>query len=110
MQEDVKLWPFKVINDSERVKIQVEYKGETRNFYPEQISAMILEKMKGTAESYLGQTVRDAVVTVPAYFNDHQRNSTKVAAQICDLNVLQILNEPTAAAIAYGFDKKVSFK
>lgn len=105
----MKHWPFKVIKDGERPKIQIEYDGETKTFYPEQISAMVLEKMKETAESYLGQKVTDAVVTVPAYFNDSQRNSTKVAAEICGLNVLQILNEPTAAAVAYGFDKKVEY-
>jgi len=105
---DKKLWPFEVINDASKPKIQVEYKGEKKNFFPEEISSMVLTKMKETAEAYLGRAVNDAVVTVPAYFNDSQRQATKDAGVIAGLNVLRIINEPTAAAIAYGLDKKVS--
>ena len=80
--------------------------GETKQFQPEEISSMVLTKMKEVAESYIGETVTDAVITVPAYFNDSQRQATKDAGQIAGLNVLRIINEPTAAAIAYGLDKK----
>ena len=88
-------------------KIQVDYKGETKTFLPEEISAMVLLKMKETAEEYLGKKVTDAVVTVPAYFNDSQRQATKDAGTIAGLNVLRIINEPTAAALAYGITNKV---
>jgi heat shock protein 1/8 len=108
VQSDMKYWPFHVVNDSTKPKIQVEYKNETKTFFPEEISSMVLTKMKETAEAYLGKTVTDAVVTVPAYFNDSQRQATKDAGTISGLNVLRIINEPTAAAIAYGLDKKVS--
>jgi len=108
VHSDMKYWPFTVINDASKPKIQVEYKNETKSFYPEEISSMVLTKMKETAEAYLGKTVTDAVVTVPAYFNDSQRQATKDAGTIAGLNVLRIINEPTAAAIAYGLDKKVS--
>merc|ERR1711885_79075 len=91
-----------------RPKIQVDFKGETKSFFAEEISSMILTKMKETAEAYLGTKVNDAVVTVPAYFNDSQRQATKDAGSISGLNVLRIINEPTAAAIAYGLDKKSS--
>ena len=104
---DKKHWPFDVIEKDGRPKLQVEYKGETKDFFAEEISAMVLTKMKETAEAYLGKTVTDAVVTVPAYFNDSQRQATKDAGVIAGLNVLRIINEPTAAAIAYGLDKKV---
>merc|ERR1712098_574613 len=86
-------------------KIEVDYKCESKSFTPEEISAMVLTKMKETAESYLGHKVTHAVVTVPAYFNDNQRQATKDAGIIAGLNVLRIVNEPTAAAIAYGLDK-----
>lgn len=86
--------------------LQVEHKGQKKRFFAEEISSMILGKMKETAEAYLGKTVTDAVVTVPAYFNDSQRQATKDAGVIAGLNVLRIINEPTAAAIAYGLDKK----
>ena len=104
---DCKLWPFKVIPGAgDKPMIQVHYMGEDKKFHPEEISSMILIKMKETAEAYLGGTVKDAVVTVPAYFNDSQRQATKDAGAIAGLNVLRIINEPTAAAIAYGLDKK----
>jgi len=107
VQQDIKHWPFKVVKDGDKPKIQVQYKGETKTFFPEEISSMVLTKMKDTAESYLGKKVKDAVVTVPAYFNDGQRQATKDAGTIAGLNILRIINEPTAAAIAYGLDKKV---
>uniref|UniRef100_A0A6G1SNR4 Heat shock cognate protein n=1 Tax=Aceria tosichella TaxID=561515 RepID=A0A6G1SNR4_9ACAR len=106
VQQDMKLWPFKVVADGTKPKIQVEFKGEVKNFFPEEISSMVLTKMKETAEAYLGKTVSNAVVTVPAYFNDSQRQATKDAGAIAGLNVMRIINEPTAAAIAYGLDKK----
>jgi heat shock protein 1/8 len=106
VQSDMKHWPFQVINVDTKPKLQVEYKNETKTFTPEEISSMVLTKMKETAEAYLGQDVKDAVVTVPAYFNDSQRQATKDAGVISGLNVLRIINEPTAAAIAYGLDKK----
>jgi len=105
LQNDMKHFPFKVIADKDdKPLIQVKYKKEIRTFQPEEISAMILGKMKETAESYLGEEVKDAVVTVPAYFNDSQRQATKDAGVIAGLNILRIINEPTAAAIAYGLD------
>ncbi|XP_068624646.1 heat shock protein 68-like [Battus philenor] len=107
IQADMKHWPFKVINDCGKPKIQVEFKGETKRFAPEEISSMVLTKMKETAEAYLGSAVRDAVITVPAYFNDSQRQATKDAGAIAGLNVLRIINEPTAAALAYGLDKNL---
>ena len=108
VQSDMKHWPFKVISEGGKPKIQVEYKNETKTFTPEEISSMVLTKMKEIAEAYLGKKVSDAVITVPAYFNDSQRQATKDAGVISGLNVLRIINEPTAAAIAYGLDKKVS--
>jgi len=106
VQSDIKLWPFKVIKGSQdRPQIQVTYKGEVKSFFAEEISSMVLVKMKETAEAYLGKTVNKAVITVPAYFNDAQRQATKDAGRIAGLNVLRIINEPTAAAIAYGLDK-----
>jgi L1 cell adhesion molecule like protein len=106
VQADMKHFPFKVIERSGKPVIEVEFKGETKTFTPEEISSMVLTKMRETAESYLGGTVNNAVVTVPAYFNDSQRQATKDAGLIAGLNVLRIINEPTAAAIAYGLDKK----
>ncbi|CAH0389967.1 unnamed protein product [Bemisia tabaci] len=107
IQADMKHWPFTVINDCGKPKIQVEYKGEVKKFAPEEISSMVLTKMKETAEAFLGDKVRDAVITVPAYFNDSQRQATKDAGAIAGLNVLRIINEPTAAALAYGLDKNL---
>ncbi|VVD00525.1 unnamed protein product [Leptidea sinapis] len=101
----MKHWPFKVISDCGKPKIQVEFKGEVKKFAPEEISSMVLTKMRETAEAYLGSSVKDAVITVPAYFNDSQRQATKDAGAIAGLNVLRIINEPTAAALAYGLDK-----
>ena len=106
VQADIKNFPFSVVSDAGKPKIQANYKGETKTFQPEEISSMVLTKMKEIAESYIGEEVTDAVVTVPAYFNDSQRQATKDAGQIAGLNVLRIINEPTAAAIAYGLDKR----
>jgi len=106
VQSDMKHFTYKVINKENKPYIEVEYKKETKVFSPEEISSMILIKMKEIAEAYLGNAVTDAVITVPAYFNDSQRQATKDAGAIAGLNVLRIINEPTAAAIAYGLDKK----
>ncbi|CAF4906735.1 unnamed protein product [Pieris macdunnoughi] len=108
VQQDLKHWPFEVISDGGKPKIVVEYKGQKKQFSPEEISSMVLTKMKETAETYLGGTVQNAVVTVPAYFNDSQRQATKDAGTIAAINVLRIINEPTAAALAYGLDKNLS--
>merc|ERR1711959_428866 len=106
-QSDIKHFPFKVISkDGDRPAIVVDYKGEAKEFFPEEISSMVLIKMREVAEAYLGTDIKNAVITVPAYFNDSQRASTKDAGSIAGLNVLRIINEPTAAAIAYGLDKK----
>ena len=108
VQEDIKHWPFKVVKNPQNGKPQicVKFLNEEKKFYAEQISAMVLEKLKKCAKDYLGQEVTDAVITVPAYFNDQQRQTTKDAGKIAGLNVLRIINEPTAAAIAYGLDHK----
>lgn len=107
VQSDMKHWPFKVIaKEGSKPYIQVDYKGETKDFAPEEISSMVLTKMRETAEAFLGVKVTDVVITVPAYFNDSQRQATKDAGVIAGLNVKRIINEPTAAAIAYGLDKK----
>lgn len=106
VQADMKHFPFKVVEKNGKPIIEVQFKGETKQFTPEEISSMVLTKMRETAESYLGGTVTNAVITVPAYFNDSQRQATKDAGLIAGLNVLRIINEPTAAAIAYGLDKK----
>jgi len=105
-QEDIRNFTYDVIDKNGKPIIEVQDKCETKEYAPEQISSMILMKMKSTAEGYLGKEVKDAVITVPAYFNDSQRQSTKDAGVIAGLNVLRIINEPTAAAIAYGLDKK----
>ncbi|EFJ49128.1 luminal binding protein Bip1 [Volvox carteri f. nagariensis] len=106
VQRDKKLVSYDIVDKSGKPYVSVDVNGETRVFSPEEISAMILQKMKETAEAYLGKTVKHAVVTVPAYFNDAQRQATKDAGTISGLNVVRIINEPTAAAIAYGLDKK----
>lgn len=106
VQSDMKFWPFKVIERNGKPYIQVEYMGEIKEFTAEEISAMVLSELKDTAEAYIGEKVSDAVITVPAYFNDSQRQATKDAGLIAGLNVLRIINEPTAAAIAYGLDNK----
>ncbi|XP_028116322.1 mediator of RNA polymerase II transcription subunit 37a-like [Camellia sinensis] len=107
VQKDMKLLPYKIVNKEGKPYIQVKIKdGEVKVFSPEEISAMILGKMKETSESFLGKKIKDAVITVPAYFNDAQRQATKDAGTIAGLNVARIINEPTAAAIAYGLDKK----
>jgi len=103
---DMKHWPFNVVDAAGKPKLEVEYQNEMKQFTPEEVSSMVLTKMKETAEAYLGCDVRDAVITVPAYFNDSQRQATKDSGVIAGLNVLRIINEPTAAAIAYGLDKK----
>jgi endoplasmic reticulum chaperone BiP len=106
VQADMKFWPFKVIEKNTKPFIQIESNGEKKVFAPEEISAMVLGKMKEIAEAYLGKPVTHAVVTVPAYFNDAQRQATKDAGTISGMTVIRIINEPTAAAIAYGLDKK----
>ena len=109
IQDDMKHWPFKVESSAgDKPIIVVDYKGETKKFHPEEISSMVLVKMKEIAEAYLSKPVKNAVITVPAYFNDSQRQATKDAGTISGMNVLRIINEPTAAAIAYGLDKKSS--
>lgn len=109
VQSDMKLWPFKVISGpGDKPMIVVHYKGEEKQFAPEEISSMVLTKMKEIAETFLGTIVKNAVITVPAYFNDSQRQATKDAGAIAGLTVMRIINEPTAAAIAYGLDKKSS--
>ena len=105
VQSDMKHWPFKVVDVDGIPKIKADFKGEQKVFAPEEVSSMVLVKMKETAEAYLGQKVTDAVITVPAYFNDSQRQATKDAGVISGLNVLRVINEPTAAALAYGLDK-----
>ncbi|KAK3714655.1 Heat shock protein ssb1 [Vermiconidia calcicola] len=110
VKKDIESWPFKVIDDDNSPKVQVEYLGENKTFSPQEISAMVLGKMKEVAEVKLGKKVSKAVITVPAYFNDNQRQSTKDAGAIAGLNVLRIINEPTAAAIAYGLGSGKSEK
>ncbi|XP_076919748.1 heat shock 70 kDa protein 1-like [Bidens hawaiensis] len=110
VQGNIKLWPFKVIKGpADTPKIVVSYKGQQKEFLAEEISSMVLGKMKEIAEAYLGKVVKNAVITVPAYFNDSQRQATKDAGTIAGLNVMRMINEPTAAAIAYGLDKKSEF-
>lgn len=106
VQNDIKLWPYTVKPDqSDKPLIEVDYMDEKKSLHPEEISAMILTKMKETAEAFIGEKVTKAVITVPAYFNDAQRQATKDAGTIAGLDVLRIINEPTSAAIAYGLDK-----
>ena len=106
VQRDMKTWPFNVVNDGQnRPQIEVEYKGETKRMYAEEVSAIVLGKLKAMAEAYLGQEVKDAVITVPAYFNDAQRQATKDAGRIAGLNVMRLLAEPTSACIAYGLNE-----
>ncbi len=107
VQSDMKHWPFAVVNKGGKPHIRVPFKGEDKVFTPEEISSMVLVKMKETAETYLGQSIKDAVITVPAYFNNSQRQATKDAGRIAGLNVVRVINEPTAAALAYGLDKNV---
>ena len=97
IQDDLKHWPFSVINENGKPKIVVEFKGESKKFAAEEVSSMILTKMREVAEVYLGGKISDAVITVPAYFNDSQRQATKDAGVIAGLNVMRIINEPTAA-------------
>ena len=106
VQSDMKHWPFKVIDQEDKPKLQTQCLGEEKTFTPEQITSMMLTKMKESSEAYLGGQVRDAVITVPAFFDDSQRQATKEAGTLAGLNVLGISNEPTAAAIAYGFGKE----
>jgi heat shock protein 5 len=110
VQADKKMFPFDIVDKNTKPTIEVDIKGAKKQFSPEEISAMILTKMKETAEAFLGKEIVNAVVTVPAYFNDAQRQATKDAGTISGLNVLRIINEPTAAAIAYGLDKKAKEK
>ncbi|KAG1703918.1 70-kilodalton heat shock protein, variant 2 [Phytophthora capsici] len=107
VQADIKHWPFQVTSGAgDKPQITVQFKGESKTFQPEEISSMVLIKMREVAEAFIGKEVKNAVITVPAYFNDSQRQATKDAGAIAGLNVLRIINEPTAAAIAYGLDKK----
>lgn len=108
VQSDMKHWPFKVVDEDGKPKLEVQFKGKTKIYTPEEISSMVLSKMKSIADAYLGMKVRDAVITVPAYFNDSQRQATKDAGKIAGLNVLRMINEPTAAALAYGLDKNLT--
>lgn len=105
---NMKHWPFKVVDDEGKPKVEVEYKGEITRFTPEEISSMVLVKMKKTAETFLGERVQEAVITVPAYFNNAQREATKDAGTIAGLHVLRIINEPTAAALAFGLEKNIT--
>ena len=106
VQSDMKHFTYNVINKDTKPYIEVQFKGEKKVFSPEEISSMVLFKMKEIAENYLGESVSDCVITVPAYFNDSQRQATKDAGTIAGLNILRIINEPTAAAVAYGLEKK----
>jgi len=106
VQKDMKMLPFKIVDKGGKPYITVKVQGKDKSMGPEEVSAMILSKMKDTAEAYLGKDVKHAVITVPAYFGDAQRQSTKDAGAIAGLEVMRIINEPTAAAIAYGLDKR----
>jgi heat shock protein 1/8 len=106
VKADMKQWPFKVVGQTgDKPHIEVEFKGETKIFSPEEISSMVLTKMKEAGEAFVGKKVDKAVVTVPAYFNDSQRQATKDAAKIAGIDVIRVLNEPTAAALAYGMNE-----
>ncbi len=107
IQKDMKHWSFNVVDDgNDKPLIEIEFKGEMKRFTPEEISSMILSKMKETAETFKGEEIKNVVITCPAYFNDSQRQATKDAGIIAGMNVMRIINEPTAAAIAYGLDNK----
>ena len=109
VQEDLKLWPFQVVEaEGDKPLVQVKAGTEKKSLKPQEVSAMVLGKMRDTAEAYLGEKVVNMVITVPAYFNDAQRQATKDAGSIAGLNVLRILNEPTAAAIAFGLDRSAA--
>ncbi|KAH7703558.1 CBN-HSP-1 protein, partial [Aphelenchoides avenae] len=111
VQRDIQHWPFKVVAGAgKQPRVEVQYNGETKKFDIEEISEMVLGKLKENAEEFLSHEVKDAVITVPAYFNDSQRQATKIAGTIAGFNVLQVLNEPTAAAIAYGFKNPAAGK
>ena len=110
VQNNLKHWPFQLGDDLNKPKIIIEYRNQIKLFTPEEISALILRKMKQMAEDHLGQPVTEAVITVPATFNNSQRQATKDAATLAGLNVLRILSEPVAATMAYGFDKHISNK
>lgn len=104
VQEDKKMWGFDIVDEKGKLKIEVTFQGVQRTFFPEEISSVVLSKMKEVAEAFLGHVVKDTVITVPAYFNDSQRQATKDAGIIAGLNVIRIINEPTAACLAYGFE------
>lgn len=105
VKSDMKTFSYDVVDENGKPMISVKYKNEEQKYSPEQIGSMVLQKMKQCAEEFLGDTVKDAVITVPAYFNDAQRQATKDAGAIAGLNVLRIINEPTAAALSYGLQK-----
>ncbi|VDN25722.1 unnamed protein product, partial [Gongylonema pulchrum] len=106
VKKDMEHWPFEVLDNNNKPMVRVSIGDAKKTFAPEEISAMVLTKMKEIAEAYIGKKVEHAVITVPAYFTDAQRQATKDAGTIAGLNVVRIINEPTAAAIAYGLDKK----
>ena len=112
VQDDMKFWPFKIVEDikSKKLQILVTYQKQEKRFSAEEISAMILQKLKQTASDFLGKEVKEAIISVPTYFNYSQRQAIKEAGKISGLNVLRIIDEPTAAAIAYGFDKEIKTK
>ncbi|KAL8214293.1 hypothetical protein R6Q57_003742 [Mikania cordata] len=108
VQKDMKSWPFKIVEGlAEKPTVMVNFKGEDKKYAPEELSAMVLRKMKECAQAFIGREVTDAIITVPAYFNNNQREATVAAAAIAGLNVMRLINEPTAAAIAYGLDHRV---
>jgi heat shock protein 1/8 len=110
VQSDAALLPFKIVKENDKIKIEVQYHGETKKFLPEEIASFVLSHLKQFAENHLETEVNNAVITVPAYFNNTQRQATKDAGEIAGFNVLRIINEPTAAAIAYGLDKIADMK